>query len=127
MLNRFASSWNDSKKHKPRHRPNVAKHQTGKPVSSWWRSPNVESAKPVSQVSFENRLQFFTADEHVHHYQRERASIKGLMLKLLESMKTGRLIGVARLDLFGFCLLGATVGNELARISDIQRHKTAAK
>ena len=31
----------------------------------------------------------------MHHYQRRRASITGLMLEIRESMKTGRLIGVA--------------------------------
>jgi hypothetical protein len=38
---------------------------------------------------------FFANDERMHHYQRGRASITGLMVELREIIETGRLVGVA--------------------------------
>ena len=38
---------------------------------------------------------FLQNDERMHHYQRGRASITGLVLKLRIIIETGRLIGVA--------------------------------
>lgn len=49
-----------------------------------------------------------------HPYQRERASITGLRLKLRESMKTGRLIGVAVARLVR-CLLVLGYGGLMCR------------
>jgi hypothetical protein len=38
--------------------------------------------------------------EHVHHYQRERASITGLKVEIRKIIETERLVVVARCGLF---------------------------
>jgi hypothetical protein len=45
---------------------------------------------------------FSRTSKSTQPYQRERVSITGLRLNLEKGMKTGRLIGVACLDLFAF-------------------------
>ena len=51
-------------------------------------------------VFYGRHVSFLPNDEHVHHYQRGRASITGLGLKSGEIIETERLVVVARCGLF---------------------------
>ena len=67
---------------------------------------------------------YWRTSKSTQPYQRGRASITGLRLNVEKGMKTGRLIGVACLDLFAF-LNSYDTGN--SRLSIIEIFSTCEK
>jgi hypothetical protein len=77
-------------------------------------------------------LQYFLAnDERMHHYQRRRTSITGVMVELRKIIETGRLVEVIMrrlVLLFDSLLLGSKLGIEiLLKATNSQRRSETSQ
>jgi hypothetical protein len=71
-------------------------------TASYGPPESAKASAPDKQVAMKRmvRIIFWQNDEHVHHYQRERASITGLKVEIRKIIETERLVVVARCGLF---------------------------
>jgi hypothetical protein len=63
--------------------------------------------------------------EHVHHYQRGRASLTGFKVEIQEFIETERLVVVARCGLIGVFIglrLGILPANRLSAVGNLLRN-----
>ena len=77
------------------------------------REANRDAAK--QDASEYSGLHFLQNDERMHHYQRGRASITGLMVELREIIETGRLVVVVMSRLVLLLVLGGRQGGLVSR------------
>jgi hypothetical protein len=108
-LDREKESWT-------RLEPEIQRRLGGTQAHNPSRRLGIDSAKPKHTTEPETQrrikrcnglrhgLQSPRSSKSTHPYQRGRASITGLRLNVEMGMKTGRLIGVACLDLFGLSM-----------------------